>query len=120
MNHACRGAHGNAFLNNRLPVTYVPSSLVPTALAADSASTHTTNLPQTVRRTFTHAVLHPPVTGSLRTSVFWGKIAGVSTYLIRPTDWNACNIFKGDRIYGGSYNELGAYLYLCRCEQKCG
>ena len=52
--------------------------------------------------------------GSLRTSVFWGKIAGVPTYLIRPADYNDCNIFRGNRIYGGSYNELEAYLYLCR------
>lgn len=53
-------------------------------------------------------------TGTLRTSVFWGKIVGVPTYLIRPADWNACNIFRGGRIYGGSYDEKEAYLYLCR------
>ncbi len=50
--------------------------------------------------------------------MFWGKIAGVPTYLIRPADWNACNIFRGSRIYGGSYDEKEAYLYLCRCESR--
>ncbi len=53
-------------------------------------------------------------TGALRTSVFWGKISGVPTYLIRPADWNSCSIFRGGRIYGGSYDEKEAYLYLCR------
>ncbi|KAG1664077.1 hypothetical protein FOA52_011434 [Chlamydomonas sp. UWO 241] len=52
--------------------------------------------------------------GVLKTSVYWGKIAGVPTYLIRPFDWDACNIFRGGRIYGGSYDEREAYLYLCR------
>ncbi len=52
--------------------------------------------------------------GSLRTSVFWGRVAGVPTYFIRPTDWGSCNLFKGGTIYGGSYNDREAYLYLCR------
>ena len=33
--------------------------------------------------------------------------------LLRP-DWHACNLFKGSRIYGGSYNELEAYLSFSR------
>mmetsp|Transcript_9372 Transcript_9372/g.23219 ORF Transcript_9372/g.23219 Transcript_9372/m.23219 type:complete len:657 (-) Transcript_9372:563-2533(-) len=52
--------------------------------------------------------------GSLRTSVFWGRVGGVPVYLLRPTDWGSCNIFKGGRIYGGSYDEREAYLYMCR------
>ena len=35
--------------------------------------------------------------------------------LLRPADWDGCNLFRGGRIYGGSYNELEAYLYFCRC-----
>lgn len=50
---------------------------------------------------------------SLKTSVWKGKIAGVQVFLLRP-DWGECNIFRGSRIYGGSYNELEAYLYFCR------
>lgn len=52
--------------------------------------------------------------GTQSTSVFSGKIAGCPVYLIRPADWNLCNIFRGTRIYGGSYNEMEAYLYFCR------
>jgi starch synthase len=51
--------------------------------------------------------------GSLRTSVFRGKIDGIPVLLLRP-DWGSCNIFRGGRIYGGSYNELEAYLYFSR------
>ncbi|GMH38139.1 hypothetical protein BSKO_06023 [Bryopsis sp. KO-2023] len=50
---------------------------------------------------------------SLKTSIWKGKIAGVQVFLVRP-DWDSCNIFRGGRIYGGSYNELEAYLYFCR------
>eukprot|EP00879_Flechtneria_rotunda_P012940 GHRR01013513.1.p1 GENE.GHRR01013513.1~~GHRR01013513.1.p1 ORF type:complete len:551 (+),score=164.70 GHRR01013513.1:30-1682(+) len=52
--------------------------------------------------------------GSLRTAVFRGVIGGVPVILIRPSDWNACNLFRGGRIYGGSYNEMESYLYFCR------
>lgn len=78
--------------------------------------------------------------GSLKTSGWKGKIAGViaanfahlippvnqgtfdvepyfcegvPVILLRP-DWGATNIFQGDRIYGGSYNETEAYLYFSR------
>ncbi len=51
--------------------------------------------------------------GSMRTSVYSGTIAGCPVLLIRP-DWSACNLFKGTKIYGGSYNEGEAYLYFCR------
>eukprot|EP01024_Parvocaulis_polyphysoides_P010314 TRINITY_DN13462_c0_g1_i4.p1 TRINITY_DN13462_c0_g1~~TRINITY_DN13462_c0_g1_i4.p1 ORF type:complete len:655 (-),score=114.00 TRINITY_DN13462_c0_g1_i4:290-2254(-) len=51
--------------------------------------------------------------GSLKTNVFYGKIDGINVFLVRP-DWDACNIFRGGRIYGGSYNETEAYLYFCR------
>lgn len=52
---------------------------------------------------------------SLRAAVHRATIDGISVLLIAPADRNACNIFKGDRIYGGSYNELEAYLFFCRC-----
>ena len=51
--------------------------------------------------------------GSLRTQAFRGRIDGIPVILFRP-DWRECNIFQGNRIYGGSYNELEAYLYFSR------
>lgn len=51
--------------------------------------------------------------GSLKTLVYRGKIDGVPVLLLRP-DWDVSNIFKGSRIYGGSYNEMEAYLYFSR------
>ena len=54
-------------------------------------------------------------TESLRTLAFRAKIDGVPVVLLRP-DWGASNLFRGDRIYGGSYNELEAYLYFSRCQ----
>lgn len=54
------------------------------------------------------------VVESLRTSAFTGQIDGVPVLLLRPADWDACSLFRGGRIYGGSYNELEAYLYFCR------
>lgn len=50
---------------------------------------------------------------SLRTSMFSGKIDGCDVLLVRP-DWSASNLFQGDRIYGGSYNEIEAYLFFSR------
>ncbi|KAL4430366.1 hypothetical protein ABPG77_002172 [Micractinium sp. CCAP 211/92] len=52
---------------------------------------------------------------TLRTQVYTGKIEGCPVILIRP-DWNNSNtnLFRGSRIYGGSYNEAEAYLYFCR------
>ncbi|GIM11576.1 hypothetical protein Vretimale_15059 [Volvox reticuliferus] len=52
--------------------------------------------------------------GSLRTSVFWGRVQGCPVYLLRPAEDTNCNIFRGGKIYGGSYNEMEAYLYFCR------
>ncbi|KAF8055587.1 SS4 [Scenedesmus sp. PABB004] len=52
--------------------------------------------------------------GSLRTSVWRGVIGGVPVVLLRPADWDSCNLFRGGRIYGGSYNEMESYLYFCR------
>ena len=51
--------------------------------------------------------------GSLTTQVWTGKIEGCPVLLIRP-DWGQSNLFKGSRIYGGSYNEPEAYLYFNR------
>uniref|UniRef100_A0A383VX60 Starch synthase, chloroplastic/amyloplastic n=2 Tax=Tetradesmus obliquus TaxID=3088 RepID=A0A383VX60_TETOB len=51
---------------------------------------------------------------TLKTAVYRGVIGGVPVILVRPADWDACNLFRGGRIYGGSYNELESYLYFCR------
>ncbi|KAF5835110.1 soluble starch synthase [Dunaliella salina] len=50
----------------------------------------------------------------LRTTMFSGKVCGVPVQLIRPADWNACPLFRGSKIYGGSYDDREAYLYMCR------
>ncbi|KAI3425281.1 hypothetical protein D9Q98_009048 [Chlorella vulgaris] len=50
---------------------------------------------------------------ALRTQVWTGRIEGCPVLLIRP-DWNQTNLFRGGRIYGGSYNEAEAYLYFSR------
>jgi len=50
---------------------------------------------------------------ALRTRAFRARIDGVPLVLLRP-DWAACSLFRGSRIYGGSYNELEAYLYFSR------
>ncbi|CAG9460980.1 unnamed protein product [Pedinophyceae sp. YPF-701] len=50
---------------------------------------------------------------NLRTSIWRGKIVGIPVILLRP-DWDQTNLFRGDRIYGGSYNETEAYLFFVR------
>jgi len=51
--------------------------------------------------------------GSLKTQVYTATCEGIKMVLLRP-DWSECNIFKGGRVYAGSYNETEAYLYFCR------
>ena len=53
--------------------------------------------------------------GSLKTQAWRGTIDGCPVILLRP-DWEATGspLFRGGRIYGGSYNEAEAYLYFCR------
>ena len=46
----------------------------------------------------------------IRVEVFTGVISGVPVLLLRPEN----HYFNGGRIYGGSYNELEAYLFFCR------
>ena len=53
------------------------------------------------------------ITSPLRTFVFSGVLDGVPVLLVRP-DWGACSLFRGDKIYGGAYNEAEAYLYFNR------
>lgn len=55
---------------------------------------------------------------TLRTSVHRARIDGIPVLLVAPANRNECNIFRGDRIYGGSYNELEAYLYFSRCVRQ--
>ena len=52
---------------------------------------------------------------SLASSVHRATVDGVPVLLIAPQNRRHSNLFVGDRIYGGSYNELEAYLYFCRC-----
>ena len=44
---------------------------------------------------------------------FSGRLDGIEVLLLRP-DWSKSNLFRGGRIYGGSYNEAEAYLFFCR------
>jgi len=53
------------------------------------------------------------------TSMFSGVIGGCNVILLRPSGRERSNIFVGGKIYGGSYNELEAYLYFCRAALEC-
>lgn len=85
-----------------------PSHLTPDSCAGQ---------PQTHNRLPTRAT--PARAGTLRTSVYWGRIQGIPVFLLKPADGSGSNIFRGTRIYGGSYNEMEAYLYFCRCGCVC-
>ena len=54
---------------------------------------------------------------SVRTQAWSGRVDGVRVLLLRP-DWAAPGggggLFRGARVYGGSYPEGQAYLYFCR------
>jgi len=50
----------------------------------------------------------------MKTSAYSGNIGGCNVILLKPHDEANSNIFKGGKIYGGSYNELDAYLYFSR------
>jgi starch synthase len=53
------------------------------------------------------------------TSMYTGIIGGCNVILLRPAAREHSNIFIGGKIYGGSYNELEAYLYFCRAALEC-
>ena len=53
------------------------------------------------------------------TSMFTGNIGGCNVILLRPAAKERMNLFVGGKIYGGSYNELEAYLYFCRASLEC-
>lgn len=53
------------------------------------------------------------------TSMYTGVIAGCNVILLKPAFKERSNIFVGGKIYGGSYNELEAYLYFCRASLEC-
>ncbi|XP_051132077.1 uncharacterized protein LOC127252099 [Andrographis paniculata] len=44
------------------------------------------------------------------TNVYRGAVSGIPVLLIEPSN----HFFKGQNVYGGSYNELEAYLYFSR------
>ena len=46
----------------------------------------------------------------IRCEIFTGMISKTPVVLLKPEN----HFFKGSRIYGGSYNELEAYLFFCR------
>jgi len=54
------------------------------------------------------------VVSMMKTSAYSGNIGGCDVILLKPHDDMNSNIFKGGAIYGGSYNELEAYLYFSR------
>jgi starch synthase len=51
---------------------------------------------------------------TVQTAMYTGKIDGCDVILLKPASTENSNIFVGNKIYGGSYNELEAYLYFCR------
>jgi len=53
------------------------------------------------------------------TSMHTGVIGGCNVILLKPAAKERSNIFVGGKIYGGSYNELEAYLYFCRAALEC-
>ena len=54
------------------------------------------------------------VVSMMKTSAYSGNIGGCDVILLKPHEETNSNIFKGGAIYGGSYNELEAYLYFSR------
>lgn len=46
----------------------------------------------------------------ISTKVYRGVVCGVSVVFIEPSN----HFFKGQSVYGGSYNELEAYLFFSR------
>lgn len=48
--------------------------------------------------------------GWVNLQVFWGVVSGVPVLFFKPAN----HFFKGSRIYGGSYDELEAYLFFSR------
>lgn len=44
------------------------------------------------------------------TNAYHGQVSGVTVILIGPSN----QFFKGQSVYGGSYNELEAYLFFSR------
>ncbi|CAI9099004.1 OLC1v1035748C2 [Oldenlandia corymbosa var. corymbosa] len=46
----------------------------------------------------------------IRTNAYKGVVSGIPVILIEPSN----NFFKGQSVYGGSYNELEAYLFFSR------
>ena len=54
------------------------------------------------------------IVSMMKTSAYSGNIGGCDVILLKPHEEMNSNIFKGGAIYGGSYNELEAYLYFSR------
>ncbi|KAI5659127.1 hypothetical protein M9H77_27920 [Catharanthus roseus] len=44
------------------------------------------------------------------TNAYWGEVSGIPVVFIEPAN----QFFKGQSVYGGSYNELEAYLFFSR------
>lgn len=49
------------------------------------------------------------------TNVYRGVVLGIPVLFIEPSN----HFFKGQSVYGGSYNELEAYLYFSRACLEC-
>lgn len=52
--------------------------------------------------------------GTLLTEAFTATVEGCPVLLLRPSPSSGSGLFKGGRVYGGSFNEVEAYLYFCR------
>ena len=52
-------------------------------------------------------------------SMYSGKIGGCPIIGLRPAFREGSNLFVGQKIYGGSYNEAEAYLSFCRASLEC-
>mgnify|MGYP002037930316 CR=1 FL=1 len=48
--------------------------------------------------------------GEVMVDAFVGEISGVRVLLLRPQN----HFFRGERVYGGGYDEREAYLFFCR------
>ena len=55
---------------------------------------------------------------SFRTTAMRGRVNGIDVVFLKPHDDMNSNIFKGAKIYGGSYDEREAYLYFSRAARE--
>lgn len=59
---------------------------------------------------FDRTISSPFRDASVQCGIWTGRVLDVPVVLLKPEN----HFFSGGRIYGGSYNEMEAYLYFCR------